>query len=80
MSDVSIRELRNHGGEIVDRAAGGERITITRDGKPVAELSPLRQELTSEVLLERWRHLPSIDYEQFRSDVDEVMGASIFDE
>jgi prevent-host-death family protein len=80
MSNVSIRELRNQGGEIVDRAASGERITITRDGKPVAELSPLRQELTTEVLLERWRHLPAIDYERFRADVDEVMGASIFDE
>lgn len=77
---MSIRELRNQGGEIADRAANGERITITRDGKPVAELSPLRQEMTTEALLERWRHLPSIDYEQFRADVDEVMGASIFDE
>jgi prevent-host-death family protein len=74
MSDVSIRELRNQGGEIVDRAANGERITITRDGKPVAELSPLRQEMTTEALLEQWRHLPSIDYEQFRADVGEVMG------
>ena len=71
---MSIRELRNQGGDIVDRAANGERITITRDGKPVAELSPLRQEMTTEVLLERWRHLPSIDYEQFRADVNEVMG------
>jgi prevent-host-death family protein len=74
MSNVSIRELRNQGGEIVDRAANGERITITREGKPVAELNPLRQEMTTEVLLERWRHLPSIDYKQFRADVDEVMG------
>ena len=74
MSDVSIRDLRNQGGEIVDRAASGERITITRDGRPVAELTPLRQELTTEALLERWRHLPPIDYEQFRADVDEVMG------
>ena len=71
---MSIRELRNQGGDIVDRAAKGERITITRDGKPVAELSPLREEMTTEALLERWRHLPSIDYEQFRADVDEVMG------
>ena len=71
---MSIRELRNQGGEIVDRAAKGERITITRDGKPVAELSPLHEEMTTEALLERWRHLPSIDYEQFRADVDEVMG------
>ncbi|MHB1469709.1 MAG: type II toxin-antitoxin system Phd/YefM family antitoxin, partial [Solirubrobacteraceae bacterium] len=34
MSDVSIRDLRNHGGEVVDRAASGERITITRAGEP----------------------------------------------
>ncbi len=71
---MSIRDLRNNGGEIVDRAAGGERITITRGGKPVAELSPLRPELTADVILERWRRLPPIDYEAFRADVDEVMG------
>lgn len=77
---MSIRELRNQGGEIVDRAANGERITITRAGKPVAELSPLASEPTAEVILERFRALPPIDYEAFRADVDEVMGASIFDE
>jgi prevent-host-death family protein len=70
MSDVSIRELRNHGGEIVDRAAGGERITITRDGKPVAELSPVRPELTADVILEKFRRLPPIDPIAFRADVD----------
>jgi prevent-host-death family protein len=74
MADVSIRELRNQGGEIVDRAANGERITITRGGKPVAELSPLRPELTADVILERWRRLPPIDPVAFRADVDEVMG------
>jgi hypothetical protein len=35
---VSIREPRNHGGEVVDRIARGEQITITRAGRPVAEL------------------------------------------
>jgi prevent-host-death family protein len=74
MSHVTIRELRNHGGEIVDRAASGERITVTRGGKPVAELSPLRPELAADVILERFRRLPPIDYEAFRADVDEVMG------
>lgn len=67
---MSIRELRNHGGEIVDRAAGGERITITRDGKPVAELSPVRPELTADVILEKFRRLPPIDPIAFRADVD----------
>lgn len=73
MSDVSIRELRNHGGEIVDRAANGERITITRGGKPVAELSPLRPDLPAEVILERSRHLPPIDTEAFRAEVDDFL-------
>jgi prevent-host-death family protein len=74
MEKVSIRELRNQGGEIVDRAANGERITITRGGKPVAELTALRPELTADVLLERWRRLPPIDPVAFRADVDEIMG------
>lgn len=77
---MSIRELRNQGGEIVDRAAKGERITITRGGKPVARLSPLDPEPTSDVVLERFRGLAPIDYDAFRADVDEVMGALIFDE
>lgn len=77
---MSIRELRNQGGEIVDRAANGERITITRGGKPVARLSPLDPEPTSDVILERFRGLAPIDYDAFRADVDEVMGARIFDE
>ena len=34
MAKVTIRELRNQGGEIVDRAARGEQITITRAGRP----------------------------------------------
>jgi antitoxin (DNA-binding transcriptional repressor) of toxin-antitoxin stability system len=37
MADVSIRELRNHSGEVVDRAARSERVTVTRRGKQVAE-------------------------------------------
>ncbi len=41
MAEASIRELRNHGGEVIDRVAAGERVTITRDGKAVAELRPL---------------------------------------
>jgi len=43
MNYVTIRELRNHGGEVVDRAAAGELITITRNGTPVAELRLVRR-------------------------------------
>jgi prevent-host-death family protein len=41
MSEISIRDLRNHGGEVIDRVEAGERLTVTRDGRPVAELRPL---------------------------------------
>ena len=59
MAEVSIRELRNHGGEVVDRVAAGERLIVTRDGRPVAELRPVRSTGTSiSVLLSRWGRLP----------------------
>jgi prevent-host-death family protein len=51
MANVSIRDLRNKGGEVVDRAARGEAITITKAGKPVAELHPVsRRGLSADVL------------------------------
>lgn len=70
---MSIRELRNNGGEIVDRAARGEQITITRGGKPVARLSPLHSELTADAVLEQFRSLEPVDYEAFRADVDQFV-------
>jgi prevent-host-death family protein len=74
MSEVSIRDLRNHGGEVVDRAARGEAITITRAGAPVAELRPLRARPSSaELLLARWRRLPKVDAAALRADVDATL-------
>lgn len=78
MAKVSIRDLRNHGGDVVDRVARGEAITITRAGKPVAGLRPVsRQPLTAESLLARWRRLPAVDPAALRADVDEVLGARL---
>ncbi len=74
MTDVSIRDLRNHGGDVVERVAQGEHLTITRSGRAVAELRPLRRPpLTAEALLARWRHLPPVDPERLRADVDAVL-------
>ena len=78
MNEVSIRDLRNKGGEVVDRAASGELITITRDGKRVAELRALtRQGLSAEALLERWRHLPALDPVALRREIDEAIDPSL---
>jgi len=73
MADVTIRELRNHSGGVVDRAARGERITITRAGKPVAELRAQRPPLPADALVERWRRLPVVDLAALRQDVDRAL-------
>ena len=77
-SEVNIRELRNHGGEVVDRVAAGEHLTVTRSGKPVAELRPVAQPaVKAELLLERWRNLPHLDHRRFREDLDELVDPSL---
>ena len=40
---VSVRELRNTVSEVLRRVEGGERLTVTVDRRPVAELVPIRK-------------------------------------
>jgi prevent-host-death family protein len=78
MAEVAVRDLRNHGGEILNRVAGGETLTVTRDGDPVAELRPLpRRPLQAVRLLERWRAMPPVDPAQLRADIDELLDAAL---
>jgi antitoxin (DNA-binding transcriptional repressor) of toxin-antitoxin stability system len=78
MAEVSIRDLRNHGGDVVDRVARGEQITITRSGKAVAQLRAVPDApLSARALLARWRLLPAVDAAALRADVDEVLNASL---
>lgn len=77
MAEVTIRELRNHGGEVIDRVAAGEHLTVTRGGRPVAELRPLAAGRVSSVaLLRRWSKLPVIDAARLRHDIDLVIDAT----
>lgn len=74
MSNVSIRDLRNHGGEVVERAERGERLTITRAGKPVAQLIALpRSAAPLDELRRRWAKLPDVDPAALRRDIDDVL-------
>jgi prevent-host-death family protein len=71
MAEVAVRDLRSHGDAILDRVASGETLTVTRDGRPVAELRPLpRRPLPAATLLERWRRVPVIDAIKLRADID----------
>lgn len=78
MSEATVRELRNQGGHVLDRVLAGERVTITRDGQPVAELVPIRRRpLSAKALVDRFRHLPPIDPAAFRADIDAVVDSSL---
>lgn len=42
MTSVASRDLRNHTAEVLRQAADGTRVTITVNGRPVAEIGPVR--------------------------------------
>jgi prevent-host-death family protein len=78
VTEVAVRDLRNHGGEILNRVAAGEAMTVTRDGEPIAELRPLpRRPVPARLLLQRWRRLPTVDPERLRADLDDVLDATL---
>ncbi len=74
MPEITIRDLRNHGGRAVDRVASGEHLTVTRDGKPVAMLVPLESPpLSAHALMDRWSSLPPMDLDSLRRDLDAIL-------
>lgn len=78
MREVTVRELRNYGGQVLDSVERGENLVVTRDGKPVAELRPLGTSgLTSQALLDRWKGVPVIDGESLRADVSRVLNLEL---
>ena len=78
MATVTIRDLRNHGGDVLERVARGEPIVVTRAGKPVAQLQPLaRRALSAEELLSRWRPLPALNPGSLAADIDALLDTSL---
>ena len=78
MDNISVRELRNNGGRVLQRVAVGDTLTVTMDGRPIAELRPLPgRSLAAATLLKRWRRLPVVDAQQLRADLDRVLDASL---
>jgi prevent-host-death family protein len=69
---IAQRQLRNDSGEIMRRVEAGESFVITRNGHPVADLTPHagtgRRRLTAGELQERMRRLPKIDVERWYAD------------
>lgn len=74
MGRVTVRDLRNRSAEVLARVAHGETLTITKDGEPVAQVTPLpRRQLGADELIARWRNVPHIDADALRADIDGVL-------
>lgn len=80
---ISQRELRNDNADIMRRVERGERFTVTRSGKPVADLVPHQPGgppalLTLGELRQVFAGLPKVDRARWESDRrtdDDVFGA-----
>lgn len=46
VSFISVRDLRNEVSAVLRRVEGGERLTVTVDRRPVAEIVPIRRRRT----------------------------------
>ncbi len=76
MSDVSVRELRNHTAEVLRRVEAGERLRVTVDRRPVAELGPLPRR---DVWVPRPRAFDALVQADaaLRDELDDVLGDTV---
>jgi prevent-host-death family protein len=73
MVTITQRQLRNQSAEIMDRLEQGQSFTVTRNGRALAELTPLgnrRRSVPSAELLTAFSDLPPLDFRQLRTDAD----------
>jgi prevent-host-death family protein len=55
---VGAYDAKAHFSELLERVESGEQLTITRHGKPVARLVPVKQSVTRQeraAAIQRWR-------------------------
>lgn len=76
---VTQRELRNFSGDIMRRLDAGETFVVTRAGKPVGELRPLRRHrfVSAVTVVQLFDRAPAVEPERFRADLGAVADAGI---
>jgi prevent-host-death family protein len=86
---IGQRELRNDNAEIMRRVEAGESFTVTRNGKPIADLVPHQEtgdrprRLSAAEALNRLSALPPINVESWyreRAEDDAIFGPDDPDE
>lgn len=63
---------------MIERVLAGEIVTVTRSGRPVAELRPLRRAaLNASSLVARWQSVPVVDAADLRRDLDSLITPAV---
>lgn len=72
---ITQRELRNDSAAILREVQAGQRIIVTRNGVPVAELRPIgpRRFVPRGAIAEAAQRAPRIDVDRFRADLDALI-------
>ncbi|MGH3585685.1 MAG: type II toxin-antitoxin system Phd/YefM family antitoxin [Pseudonocardia sp.] len=75
--EITQRDLRQRSREIMDEVEHGHAFTVTRDGRPIGELIPLRRRRTFVPRAEfaaMSRGAAPVDLAAFRADQDAIHG------
>lgn len=78
--EVGVRELRNNTARVIDAVRAGERVTLTVNGEPVADVVPhVRRSrwLSGQVMRDRLRE--SAADPGLREQLDELAGDTVAD-
>jgi len=72
--EINQRELRNNSGAVLRAVQAGETITVTNNGMPVAELSPLhrRRFVSAQRVIDTLAGAPEISLTDLRDDLDRL--------
>ncbi|MGH2447740.1 MAG: type II toxin-antitoxin system Phd/YefM family antitoxin [Chloroflexota bacterium] len=77
VESIPQRELRNNNAAVIDAVASGRSFVVTRHGKPVAELRPIRTARRTLVpkteIVAMAEGGPPVDLQRFQADLDRVI-------
>jgi antitoxin (DNA-binding transcriptional repressor) of toxin-antitoxin stability system len=76
---ITQRELRNDSGRIMRALDSGKAFIVTRNGRPIGELVPIRQRqfVPSDVVHAAFSGAPPINRARFRKDVDAFVDQTV---
>jgi antitoxin (DNA-binding transcriptional repressor) of toxin-antitoxin stability system len=69
---ITLRELRDHSAAVFRAIEDGEGFIVTRDGTPIAEITPIRRRFVPvEQVKAAFANVGKVDLAQMRAEADE---------